>query len=83
MQARFDEQYKNWYVEEFKDYPAATRKRMAKAGTAMPDGSYPIADCEDVANARQAIGRSSASRRPAVRAHINKRAKTLGCSRAE
>jgi hypothetical protein len=64
---------------ELKDYPSATRKRMAKAGTAMPDGSYPIADCEDVQNARQAIGRSDPARRSAVRAHINKRARALGC----
>jgi len=52
---------------------------MAKAGTAMPDGSYPIADCEDVANARQSIGRSPEGRRSAVQAHINKRARALGC----
>jgi hypothetical protein len=69
------------FIDGFKDYPAAKRRKMAKAGTAMPDGSYPIADCEDVSNARQAIGRSAPSRRAAVQAHINKRARTLGCSK--
>ncbi len=67
------------FADGFKNYDAATRKKMAKAGTAMPDGSYPIADCEDVANARQSIGRSPQGRRSAVQAHINKRAKALGC----
>lgn len=74
-----DISHKEWY-SEFKDYPAATRKRMAKSGSAMPDGSYPIADCEDVMDARRSIGRSPASRRNAVRTHINKRANALGCS---
>lgn len=68
------------FIDGFKNYDSATRKRMAKAGTAMPDGSYPIADCEDVSNARQSIGRSPEGRRSAVQAHINKRAKALGCS---
>lgn len=67
------------FIDGFKNYDAATRKKMAKAGTAMPDGSYPIADCEDVANARQSIGRSPQGRRSAVQAHINKRARALGC----
>lgn len=68
------------FIDGFKNYDAKARKRMAKAGTAMPDGSYPIADCEDVANARQSVGRSPEGRRNAVRAHINKRARALGCS---
>lgn len=63
-----------------KDYSTEQRRKMAKAGSAMPDGSFPINDCQDVANARQSIGRTPESRRPAVMAHINKRAKTLGCS---
>lgn len=69
------------FVDGFKSYTAEQRRKMAKNGTAMPDGSYPIADCEDASNARQAIGRSSESKRPAVQAHINKRVKALGCSK--
>lgn len=52
------------------------RKQMADRGTAMPDGSYPIANEEDLRNAIQAIGR--AKNPDAVKAHIRKRAKALG-----
>ena len=68
------------WMDDFRDFPAATRRRMAKAGTAMPDGSFPNANCSDWSNARQAIGRAPASRRAAVQAHINKRGRALGCS---
>jgi hypothetical protein len=67
----------------FKDYDAASRKRMAKEGTAMPDGSYPIANCSDWDNARRAVGRSDPGRRAAVRAHIAKRGNALGCKAAD
>jgi hypothetical protein len=60
----------------FKMYDAEARKRMAKAGTAMPDGSFPIADEEDLRNAIQAIGRAKDP--SAARAHIKKRARALG-----
>ena len=52
------------------------RKQMADRGTAMPDGSYPIANEEDLRNAIQAIGR--AKNPDAVKRHIRKRAKALG-----
>lgn len=71
------------FADGFKNYTAEQRRKMAKAGTAMPDGSYPISDCEDVANARQSIGRAPESKRSAVQAHINKRVKALGCSKPE
>ena len=71
------------FADGFKNYTAEQRKKMAKAGTAMPDGSFPIADCEDVSNARQSIGRAPESKRSAVQAHINKRAKALSCSKPE
>ncbi len=63
-------------VEQFKDYDTETRKRMAKAGTAMPDGSFPIADEEDLRNAIQSIGRAADPDK--ARAHIKKRARALG-----
>ncbi len=56
------------------------RQRLAKSGAAMPDGSFPIRNCSDLANARQAVGRAKPARRAAVRAHIAKRAEALGCS---
>jgi transcriptional regulator with XRE-family HTH domain len=63
--------------EEFKDYSPEQRDQMAKDGEAMPDGSFPIADCADLKNAIQAVGRASDPAK--VRAHIKKRAKALDC----
>ena len=60
-------------------YNADDRKRMAGNGQAMPDGSYPIADSEDLDNAIRAVGRGSGSH-DAIRAHIIKRAAALGLS---
>ena len=66
-------------VEEHrKDYTTKQRKQMAKDGTAMADGSYPIADVADLKNAIQAVGR--ASDQAAVKAWIKKRAKALGAT---
>jgi hypothetical protein len=62
-----------------RDFSTDKRDKMAKMGTAMPDGSYPIANRKDVQNAIRAIGRAPASKRAAVKAHIKKRAKALGC----
>ncbi|HEY1309291.1 MAG TPA: hypothetical protein VGF24_37385 [Vicinamibacterales bacterium] len=61
-------------------FTADQRARLAKTGAAMPDGSFPIRNCSDWQNARQAVGRAPAGKRPAVRAHIAKRGKALGCS---
>lgn len=60
----------------FKDYDADARKRMAGNGQAMPDGSFPIADEQDLRNAIQSVGRASDP--DAARAHIKKRAAVLG-----
>jgi hypothetical protein len=49
---------------------------MAKGGMAMPDGSYPIKDEEDLKNAIMAVGR--ASNPDEVKMHCQKRAKELG-----
>jgi hypothetical protein len=64
-------------TEAFKDYTPEQREKMAKAGTALPDGSFPIADCEDLSNAIQAIGR--AKDQDKAKAHIKKRKSALGC----
>lgn len=65
--------------EEFEDYRQRNteqRRRLAEKGHAMPDGSFPIADLEDLRNAIQAIGRA---RDPAkAKRHIRKRANALG-----
>ena len=60
-------------------YSQDDRDRMAKSGQAMPDGSYPIADEEDLDNAIHAVGRGG-SDHDAIRRHIIKRAKALGAS---
>ncbi|CAB4156710.1 hypothetical protein UFOVP658_119 [uncultured Caudovirales phage] len=52
------------------------RMGMAKEGTAMSDGSYPIESEEDLRNAIQAYGR--AKDKEAAKRHIMKRAKDLG-----
>ena len=57
-------------------FDTAQRKGMADRGTAMPDGSYPIANVEDLRNAIQAIGRAKDP--DAVKRHIRKRAAALG-----
>jgi 2'-5' RNA ligase len=64
-------------AEEFRDVSPEERKRLADSGAAMPDGSYPIANCGDLKNAIQAIGRAKDP--AAVKRHIRKRKSALGC----
>src|SRR5215469_2333558 len=52
---------------------------MAASGHAMPDGSYPIADAEDLDNAIHAVGRGGADH-DAIRKYVIGRAKALGLS---
>jgi len=61
----------------FRDVGTKERKRLADKGAAMPDGSYPIANCGDLKNAIQAIGRAKDPAK--VKAHIKKRKNALGC----
>jgi len=63
---------------EFRDYTPEERSKMAESGEALPDGSFPIADIEDLRNAIQAIGRASDPE--AAKAHIVKRASALGAA---
>jgi hypothetical protein len=58
-------------------YTNDRREEYAERGLAMPDGSYPIRDIGDLKNAIQAFGR--AGNKPAVKQHIKKRARKLGC----
>jgi len=53
------------------------RERLAKEGKAMPDGSYPIRNVNDLKNAIQAYGRSKPGSRAAVRKHIMRSARRL------
>lgn len=56
------------------------RQRMADNGQAMPDGSFPIANEQDLHNAIQAIGRAKDP--AAARRHIIRRARALGLTSA-
>lgn len=64
-------------------FTAEQRSRLAKTGAAMPDGSFPIRNCSDWQNARQAVGRAKPSQRAAVKAHIAKRGRALGCGEGD
>jgi hypothetical protein len=58
-----------------REVSADERKRLAETGAAMPDGSFPIENKADLANAIQAFGR--AKDKPAARRHIIARARAL------
>lgn len=59
-------------------FTAEQRKRAAKSGAAMKDGSYPIENKSDLANAIRAIGRSQNPE--ATKGHIKRRAAALGAT---
>lgn len=70
----FDKTLGEWFGKrEFSD---KEREDAAASGEAMPDGSYPIKNGEDLANAVQAYGR--AKDKAKAKAHITSRAKALG-----
>jgi len=60
---------------EKREFSTASRERMAEAGTAMPDGSFPIASRSDLQNAIQAVGRAKDYEK--AKAHIISRARAL------
>jgi len=62
---------------EFRDVGSQERKNLKDKGHAMPDGSFPIANCSDLRNARQAVGRAKDPE--AAKRHIAKRARELNC----
>jgi hypothetical protein len=55
------------------------RREAAASGVARADGSWPIADADDLSNALDDYNRVKADK-PAIRAHIVARAKALGIS---
>jgi hypothetical protein len=61
-----------------KDYSPEKRAEYAKKGWALPDGSYPIADREDLMDAIQSFGRAPEAKRGQVKAYIRRRARQLG-----
>ena len=67
----------NWTEEYARDFSAARRRKAAKEGAALPDGSFPIYNQEDVTNAATLAGKGKAAK-ATVLAHIRKRVKALG-----
>lgn len=61
-----------------REFSTKQRKKLANKGQAMSDGSFPIANKQDLRNAIQAYGR--ASNKAAAKRHIIKRAKALGAT---
>ena len=63
----------------FRAFTAEQRKALAKKGFALPDGSYPIENKQDLQNAIRSIGRTNKPKAQ-VKAHIMKRARALGAA---
>ena len=61
---------------EFRDYSEETREKYAEEGLALPDGSFPIENEEDLKRAIKAHGRAKDIE--LAKKHIVKRAKALG-----
>lgn len=61
------------------DIPEPERERAARAGHALPDGSYPMRDCGEVGDAITAYGRAPESHRAELAALIRERNDELGC----
>lgn len=59
-----------------REFDTAARRRAAESGVAMPDGSFPIANRQDLANAIRSVGRASDYDK--AKRHIISRARALG-----
>lgn len=55
------------------------RAELADKGHALPDGSYPMPDCDAVRRAYKAYGRAPESHRGALAALLRKRNDELRC----
>lgn len=70
------EVYNNVTQINKRDFSAEERRRLAREGLALPDGSYPIVTVEDLKNAIRAYGR--AGNKAEVKRWIIRRARALG-----
>lgn len=59
-----------------REFSTESREKMAKSGSAMPGGGFPIPDVDALKRAIQSIGRAKDP--AAAKAHIKKRARALG-----
>lgn len=62
------------------DFTADETRSMARAGTAMSDGSFPVPDAAHLEKAIHAVGRGTNNSHAAIRKHIIQRARALGLS---
>ena len=62
------------------EFSEKQRERLAKKGHALPDGSFPIRNKQDLKNAVQSWGRAKKSNRAKAKKFIKMRAKQLGAS---
>lgn len=67
--------FQNKLIIENREFDTEERDNLAKEGKALPDGSFPISDEQDLKNAIHAIGRAKDPEK--AKAHIKKRAKEL------
>jgi hypothetical protein len=63
---------------EKREFSEESRERMADAGTAMPDGSFPIGNRADLMNAIRAVGRAKDYNK--AKMHIIDRARALNAT---
>lgn len=68
------------HTEPSQKYNQRDRDRMARSGVAMLDGSYPIADEDDLHKAIHAVGRGRHASHDAIRRHVIARAGALRLS---
>jgi len=62
---------------------AAGRKKLAAKKQALPDGSFPVPNVDYLKKAIRSVGRAPASKRPALKALIRKRARELKATNAK
>lgn len=58
----------------------ASRKQLASKGQAMKDNSFPTPNRDYLERAIRSIGRAPASKRPALKAYLRRRARALGAT---
>jgi len=62
-----------------REFSEEQRAEYARQGHALPDGSYPMPDCDAVRRAIDSYGRAPESHRKPLAALIRKRNDELGC----
>jgi hypothetical protein len=59
------------------EFSTKEREKLAEEHEAMPDGSFPIRNRQDLKDAIRSLGRANDDKRAAVKAFIKKRATAL------